>query len=771
MLVACAVAGPGYRGAAAQPDASAAVTFSDVTRQAGIDFTHDNGATGEHRYPELFGGGVAVVDLDSDGWPDLLFVNGRDWRSSVETRHGLFRNNRDGTFTDVFAGSGLDGTHVYGLGAAVADYDNDGYDDVFLTTVDGGRLYRNAGDGTFREATAAAGIGGDGFAVSAAWLDYDRDGLIDLFVGNYVDWSPETDAGCGNPRGYCGPDAYRPVAPVLYRNTGNGSFEDVTTRAGFDDPTDKAMGVAVLDYDADGWPDLFVGSDRVPAKLYRNDGAGRFIDEGLRAGVALSERGRARANMGVDAADYDRSGRPDILVGNFLHEMLGLYRATEDGFFTDAAPRTTVGRASYQSVTWAVFFFDVDRDGHLDIFAANGGTDESQGIMERPESLLQVGALRGLRGLDRGGAIWWGKVLEHEPDPAAVRLPDAGERRGETGIVGALEVAEHDQLDRGGLRTEPCVLRRPLHGHAGRIQGQLGIDGDGGQLLEVVHPGQLARRHPLEPGAQRWFHLLVACAARRRAHVRVEGPHRRFGHLDDPRRDLPFEQRFGRQALRIRLVGDERLGYQRVGEAPAGVVDLARQSDEAAGILPAPLAIHLGYRDDTIADRRGDGARLGGQAGSVRTVRPHRRRRPRARAGTGGGRRPAGRGAAVQRDIERRVLARAWTAADGQDIVARGHEGDRRGGDDLGVGRRADGESHQVEGDKGVPAESGAGDGQRSRPWRGLRGAHHERGGLGRLRGRLRRRCTDSHPEDESDNGCDLAGHATVRKNIKDSWW
>ena len=399
-LVAAAflVLGPGSFPTAGQTGEPWPVTFTDVTRQAHVDFTHDSGAAGDHWYPELFGGGVAVLDLDADGWPDLLFVNGRHWRSTDGTRHGLFRNNRDGTFTDVFAGSGLDGGDVYGLGATVADYDNDGHDDVFMTTVDGGRLYRNGGDGTFSDVSAVAGIGDGRFAVSAAWLDYDRDGLVDLFVGNYVDWSPAGETGCGDPPGYCGPDAYRPVAPTLYRNAGGGRFENVTTRAGLDDPTDKAMGVAVLDYDADGWPDLFVGSDRVPAKLYRNDGAGRFVDEALRAGVALSERGRARANMGVDAADYDRSGRPDILVGNFLHEMLGLYRDAGDGLYVDAAPRTTVGRASYQSVTWAVFFLDVDLDGHLDIFAANGGTDESQGMLDSRARLSQPPLLLRNRG-------------------------------------------------------------------------------------------------------------------------------------------------------------------------------------------------------------------------------------------------------------------------------------------------------------------------------------------------------------------------------------
>lgn len=368
---------------AAQP--RPAVTYTDITTRAGIAFAHRNGAVGDKWYPELFGGGVVVLDIDGDAWPDLLFVNGRDWRSGGQrARHGLYRNNRDGTFQDVLAGSGLDAADVYGLGATVADYDNDGRDDVFMTTVDGGRLFHNEGHGRFADVTAAAGIRGAGFAVSAAWLDYDRDGRVDLFVGNYVQWSPATEVTCaqGGVRGYCGPNAYKPAAPALYRNLGS-RFEDVTRRAGLDHATDKAMGVAVLDYNLDGWPDIFVGSDRVPAKLLRNDGKGHFVDEGVRAGVALSEAGATRANMGVDAADYDRSGRPHLLVGNFLNEMLGLYRNRDGAVFDDVAPRSAVGRASLLSVTWAVFFLDYDLDGFLDIFAANGGTDESQGMDAR----------------------------------------------------------------------------------------------------------------------------------------------------------------------------------------------------------------------------------------------------------------------------------------------------------------------------------------------------------------------------------------------------
>jgi hypothetical protein len=359
------------------------IVFTDVAERARIAFVHHNGAAGNYWYPELFGGGVAVLDIDSDGWPDLLFVDGKEWPSGGRrSRHGLFRNNRDGTFTDVFAGSGLDAAaaNVYGLGATIADYDNDGRDDIFMTTVDGGRLFHNEGRGAFADVTARAGLHNSEFPVSAAWLDYDRDGLVDLFIGNYVRWSPEVEVRCGlnGERGYCGPDSYKPAASKLYRNLGGGRFEDVTARAGLEAPTDKALGVAVLDYDGDGWPDLFVGNDRVPAKLYRNDRRGRVVEEGLQAGIALSENGAARANMGVDSGDYDRSGRPHLVVGNFINEMLGLYHNENGKSFVDVAPRSEVGRASLLSVTWAVFLLDYDLDGFPDIFAANGGTDESQ---------------------------------------------------------------------------------------------------------------------------------------------------------------------------------------------------------------------------------------------------------------------------------------------------------------------------------------------------------------------------------------------------------
>ena len=273
--------------AASTTAAGPALTFTDVTKSAGLSFVHTNGAAGGYWYPELFGGGVAVLDVDGDRWPDLLFLSGRNWKAEAgRARNELYRNNRNGTFSNITTGSGFDTLDAYALGATVGDFDNDGRDDVFVTTTEGGRLFRNAGNNTFLDVSARAGIHPGAFAVSAAWFDYDKDGLLDLFVGNYVQWTPmaEGQVRCtqGGERGYCGPDAYKPVAPTLYHNLGGGRFEDATASAGLSDPSDKVMGVAVLDYNGDGWPDLFVGSDRVPAKLYRNDGKRHFVDEAVR---------------------------------------------------------------------------------------------------------------------------------------------------------------------------------------------------------------------------------------------------------------------------------------------------------------------------------------------------------------------------------------------------------------------------------------------------------------------------------------------------------
>jgi hypothetical protein len=359
--------------------AAPGVTFADVTAKAGITFTHNAGKTGKKFLPETLGAGAAFFDADGDGWQDLLLVNGRDWQPrGRRTPHALYRNTGKGTFTNITAGSGLD-VEMYGMGVAVADYDNDGRDDVYITALEGDRLFHNEGGGRFRDVTKAAGIVNASFGTSAAWLDYDRDGQVDVFVANYVQWTPQNDLWCsldGASKSYCTPESYKGVPSKLYRNLGGGKFEDASRKAGVDDPTSKSLGVTVLDYNGDGWPDLFVANDTEPNKLYRNNRNGTFTDEGLIAGVAYSEDGIARGAMGVDAADYDRSGRPHLVVGNFSNQMLGLYYNEGKGLFVDEAPRSTVGRSSLLTLAFGVFFFDYDLDGHPDILAANGHIEE-----------------------------------------------------------------------------------------------------------------------------------------------------------------------------------------------------------------------------------------------------------------------------------------------------------------------------------------------------------------------------------------------------------
>jgi len=363
----------------------APITFVDTTAEAGIKFVHNSGRVGKKFLPETLGSGAAWFDADGDGWPDILLINSKDWTPrGRKSLPALYRNNHDGTFTDITAGSGLD-IEMYGMGVAIGDYDNDGRDDVYITALEGDRLFHNEGHGKFRDVTKQAGINNASFGTSAAWLDYDRDGKLDLFVANYVQWNPAGDLWCsldGSTKSYCTPESYKGTSSKLYHNLGGGKFEDVSQKAGIADPTSKSLGVTVLDYDGDGWPDLFISNDTQPNKLYRNNRNGTFSEEGMPAGVAFGEDGVARGAMGVDSADYDRSGRPDLLVGNFSNQMLGLYHNEGTGLFVDEAPSSTVGRASLLTLSFGVFFFDYDLDGYPDIFAANGHIEEEIGRVQ-----------------------------------------------------------------------------------------------------------------------------------------------------------------------------------------------------------------------------------------------------------------------------------------------------------------------------------------------------------------------------------------------------
>lgn len=356
------------------------IRFTDVTAAAGIHFTHNAGRTGKKWLPETMGSGVAFFDADGDGKLDILLLNGSDWipRPGHRTTAALYRNNGNGTFSDITRGSGLD-IEIHGMGVATGDYDNDGRDDLYVTAVGGDHLFHNEGAGKFRDMTRESGISNAQFSSSSAWLDYDKDGKLDLFVGNYVQWSEKGDIRCsldGTNKSYCTPETYKGAASKLYHGLGSGKFEDVTGKAGLADATGKALGVTVFDFNNDGWPDLFVANDTQPNKLYRNLGNGTFKEEGLSAGLAFGDDGVARGAMGTDAADYDRSGRQHLIVGNFSNQMLALYRNEGNGLFSDVATRAGIGRPSLLSLTFGLFFFDYDLDGLPDIFAANGHLEE-----------------------------------------------------------------------------------------------------------------------------------------------------------------------------------------------------------------------------------------------------------------------------------------------------------------------------------------------------------------------------------------------------------
>jgi hypothetical protein len=389
------------------PDALAAppapgFRLVDVTAGSGLQFRHNSGAYGGKLLPETLGAGCAFLDYDGDGWQDILLINGMDWPGHKHERSTLklYRNNRNGTFSDVTRSAGLD-LEMYGMGVAVGDYDNDGYPDILVTCVGQNVLFKNTGKGTFRDVTKASGLGGrQAFSTSALWFDFDRDGLLDLFVCNYVKWSPEHDVFCspdGKNKSYCTPEAYRGETCWLFNNLGNGKFEDVTPTSGIFDSSSKSLGVALLDYDEDGWPDLLVANDTQPNKLYRNQRNGTFKDVGVEAGIAFSAEGKARAGMGVDVADFNNSGRPGLAITNFDNEMIGLYRASGDGNYVDVATQSGVGLASKDRLGFGCVFLDADLDGWLDLAVVNGHIDDTVrnvrgvGYAQSPQLFLNDG--------------------------------------------------------------------------------------------------------------------------------------------------------------------------------------------------------------------------------------------------------------------------------------------------------------------------------------------------------------------------------------------
>ncbi len=387
-VAALAAAGLGaWLSPAAHPVEPDPITFENIARRAGVEFVLRNSATPQKHQIETMVSGVAVFDYDNDGRPDIYFVNGavqpRLEKSDPAYYNRLYRNNGNGTFADVTLQAGVRG-EGFATGVAAADYDNDGFADLFLAGVNRNTLYRNRGDGTFEDSTARAGLAHTGtsrppWSISAGWFDYDNDGRLDLFVVNYCVWIPEKEPPCtaGKARIYCHPKYYDGLTNQLYRNNGDGAFTDVSGPSGIAAPVGKGMAASFLDFDQDGRLDVFVTNDTAPNFLFRNQGAGRFREVGLNAGVAFNDDGRAVSSMGVDARDIDNDGREDVFFTAITNETFPLFRNLGKGLFADLTYSSGVGRQTTAFTGWSNGIYDLNNDGHKDLFAACGAIDDN----------------------------------------------------------------------------------------------------------------------------------------------------------------------------------------------------------------------------------------------------------------------------------------------------------------------------------------------------------------------------------------------------------
>ena len=370
------VTGPRHR----RSFSSEPVTFVDVARSAGITFLHDNAASPEKYLIETMGSGCAWIDYDQDGLLDLYLVNGaatRVYTPKQPLRCALYRNNGDGTFTDVTAKAGVGAEGLFGMGVAVGDYDNDGFPDLLVLGYGRCILYHNNGDGSFTDVTAHAGVENSGrWASSAAWFDYDNDGRLDLVIANYVDWSPVRNFYCGDRgpgmRSYCHPDDFHGESPALYHNNGDGTFTDVTKSSGVGLKGGNGLGVVTFDYDNDGWQDIFIANDHMPNFLFHNNRDGTFREVGYMAGVAVSADGQFEAGMGTDAADTTGNGRLDLIVAHLDMQLARVYQNLGDQMFEDATFRSRIAYSTYHISTFGTRFMDYDNDGARDLFMANG---------------------------------------------------------------------------------------------------------------------------------------------------------------------------------------------------------------------------------------------------------------------------------------------------------------------------------------------------------------------------------------------------------------